>query len=531
MNEQPSYVMPENVSRTLGRDAQKNNILAAKVIAEIVKTTLGPKGMDKMIVDSNGNIIVTNDGVTILEEMEIDHPAAKMIVEIAKTQEIEVGDGTTTVALLAGKLLEHAEKLLERNIHPTVIVKGYRIAAEKAVNILNEISSSLGSKEVLEQIGQTAMTGKGAEGKKDLLSGLIVKAVEQVSAGKNIDLNDIKIEKIKGGSIGDSELVAGIVLDKERVNADMPSKIENARILLVDAPLELRNPEAEAKISVSTPDELQSFIESEERYLKNMTEKIFNSGANVVFCQKGIDDVAQYYLAKMGVFACRRIPRSDMIKLARATGGRVISNLSDIQIEQLGKAGVVEEIKKGEENVTYIRECNNPKAVTIVLRGGTGHVIDEIERAVKDGLGVIAAAIKYGKIVAGGGAVEIELSRRLKIYAKTLSGREQLAVEEFASALESIPEALAENAGLDPIDILTELKKRHEVGLYNHGLNLFNNEIEDTLAAGIIEPMKVKTQAINSASEVAMMILRIDDVLISKRDIKKNDNNGYKDIE
>jgi len=521
MNEkQPVYVMPENVSRTLGRDAQKNNILAAKIIAEIVKTTLGPKGMDKMIVDSNGNIIVTNDGVTILEEMEIDHPAAKMIVEIAKTQETEVGDGTTTAALLAGKLLEHAEKLLDRNIHPTVIVKGYRMAAEKAINILNEISSSLGSKEVLEQIGQTAMTGKGAEGKKDLLSGLIVKAVEQVSSGKNIDLNDIKIEKIRGGSIGDSELVAGIVLDRERVNVDMPSKIENARILLVDVPLELRNPETEAKISVSTPDELHSFIESEERYLKNMTEKIFNSGANVVFCQKGIDEVAQYYLAKRGIFACRRIPRLDMIKLSRATGGKVISNLSDIQIEQLGKAGVVEEISKGEENVIYIRECNNPGAVTIVLRGGTSHIIDEIERAVKDGLGVITAAIKYGKIVAGGGAVEIELSRRLKIYAKTLSGREQLAVEEFASALESIPQALAENAGLDPIDILTELKKRHEVGLYNHGLNLFNNEIEDTLAAGIIEPMKVKTQAINSASEVAIMILRIDDVLISKRDIK-----------
>ena len=300
----------------------------------------------------------------------------------------------------------------------------------------------------------------------------------------------------------------------------MPSKIENARILLVDVPLELRNPETEAKISVSTPDELHSFIESEERYLKNMTEKIFNSGANVVFCQKGIDEVAQYYLAKRGIFACRRIPRLDMIKLSRATGGKVISNLSDIQIEQLGKAGVVEEISKGEENVIYIRECNNPGAVTIVLRGGTSHIIDEIERAVKDGLGVITAAIKYGKIVAGGGAVEIELSRRLKIYAKTLSGREQLAVEEFASALESIPQALAENAGLDPIDILTELKKRHEVGLYNHGLNLFNNEIEDTLAAGIIEPMKVKTQAINSASEVAIMILRIDDVLISKRDIK-----------
>lgn len=521
MNEkQPVYIMPENVSRTLGKDAQRNNILAAKVVAEIVKTTLGPKGMDKMIVDSAGNIIVTNDGVTILEEMEIDHPAAKMMVEIAKTQETEVGDGTTTVALLAGKLLEHAERLLDRNIHPTVIVKGYRMASEKAISILNEISSSLNSRNVLEQIAQTAMTGKGAEGKKDLLSGLIVRAVEQVSNGRNIDLNDIKIQKIKGGAIGESELISGIVLDKEKVNSEMLSRIEKAQILLVDVPLELRNPETEAKISVSTPEELENFIKSEERYLKEMTNGIINSGANVVFCQKGIDDVAQYYLAKAGIFACRRIPESDMEKLARASGGKIISNLSDIMPAYLGKAEIVEEIKNGEEKLTYVRGCVNPRAVTIILKGGTSHVVDEIERAVKDGLGVVATAVKNGKIVAGGGAVEIELSRRLKIFARTLGGREQLAVEEFAAALESIPEALAENAGLDPIDILTELKKRHEGGFYNHGLNLFKNEIEDTLAAGIIEPMKVKTQAINSASEVATMILRIDDVLVSKGEVK-----------
>ncbi|MDO8508225.1 MAG: thermosome subunit alpha [Nanoarchaeota archaeon] len=520
MSEQPSYIMPENISRTIGREAQRNNILAAKVIAEIVKTTLGPKGMDKMIVDSSGNVIITNDGVTILEEMEIEHPAAKMMVEIAKTQETEVGDGTTTAALLAGKLLEHAERLLDRNIHPTVIVKGYRMASEKALSILNEISSNIGTRSVLEQIAQTAMTGKGAEGKKDLLSNLIVTAVEQVSNGKNVDMNDIKIEKIKGGSIGDSELVQGIVLDKEKANSDMPSKIENARILLVDIPLELRNPETETRISVSTPDELQSFIESEEKYLKELTNRIISSGANVVFCQKGIDDVAQYYLAKGGVFACRRVSQEDIQKLARATGAKIISNLSDIQMNQLGKAEIVEEIRKGEDKLTYVRGCSNPRAVTIVLRGGTSHVVDEIERAVKDGLGDVIAGIRYGKVVAGGGAVEMELSRRLKIYAKTLGGREQLALEEFASALESIPEALAENAGLDPIDILTELRKRHEAGFYNHGLNLFKNEIEDTMAAGIIEPMKVKTQAINSASEVAMMILRIDDVLVSKRNIK-----------
>lgn len=521
---QPLYIMPENVSRTLGRDAQRNNILAAKLVAEIVKTTLGPKGMDKMIVDSSGNIIVTNDGVTILEEMEIDHPAAKMLVEIAKTQETEVGDGTTTVALLAGKLLEHAERLLDRNIHPTVIVKGYRMASEKAVQILNETSSSLNSRNVLEQIAQTAMTGKGAEGKKDLLSALVVRAIEQVSSGRNIDLNDIKIQKIKGGAIGESELISGVVLDKEKVNADMPSQIENAGILLVDVPLELRNPETEAKISVSTPDELQRFIESEERYLKDMTNRIIASGANVVFCQKGIDDVAQYYLAKAGIFACRRIPESDMEKLSRASGGRIISNLDDITPAHLGKAEIVEEQKSGEEKLVYVKGCVNPRAVTIILKGGTSHVVDEIERAVKDGLGDVVTAVKNGRIVAGGGAIEIELSRRLKIFARTLGGREQLAVEEFASALEAIPEALAENAGLDPIDVLTELKKRHEGGFYNHGINLFKNEIEDTLTAGIVEPMKVKTQAINSASEVATMILRIDDVLVSKGNINKEDN-------
>ncbi len=515
MPEKPVYILPENISRTLGKDAQRNNILAAKVVADIVKTTLGPKGMDKMLVDSAGNIIVTNDGVTILEEMGIEHPAAKMIVEIAKTQEAEVGDGTTTVALLAGKLLEYAEKLLDKNIHPTTIVKGYRLAAQKSMQILNEISIPLQDKSVLEKIAQTAMTGKGAEGNKEMLAELVVRAVDQIASGKNIDLNNIKIEKINGDSISESELIQGIVLDKERANADMPSKIKDARILLIDAALELRNPEKEARISVSTPEQLESFIDSEERYLKNMTAKIIASGANVVFCQKGIDDVAQYYLAKAGILACRRIPKSDMEKLARATNGRILSNISDLNEDILGKAETVEEIKKGENSMTYVKGCPSPHAVTLIIRGSTQHIIDEIERAVRDGLGDVASAVKSGKIVPGGGAIEIELSKRLKAYARTLSGREQLAVEEFANALESIPEALAENAGLDPIDILTELKKRHEAGLYNHGLNLLRNDIEDTFGAGIIEPLRVKTLAINSAAEVATMILRIDDVLVS----------------
>jgi len=515
-DKQPVYILPENVSRTLGRDAQRNNILAAKVVADIVKTTLGPKGMDKMLVDSSGGIIITNDGVTILEEMEIDHPAAKMLVEIAKTQENEVGDGTTTAVLLAGKLLENAEKLLDRKIHPTVIVKGYRLAAEKAVQILNEISSPIKSRDVLKQIAMTAMTGKGAEGNKEKLSEIIVSAVDQIANGKEINLDDIKIEKIKGDGITDSELIQGIVLDKDRANSDMPSSVKNAKILLVDFALELRNPESETKISVSTPEQLESFVRSEERYLKEMTDKIIASGASVIFCQKGIDDVAQYYLAKAGIFACRRVSRSDLEKLARATSGKIISNLNDINESMFGKADTVEDIKKGNDSMTFVRGCSNPRAVTIVVRGGTSHVIDEIERAIKDGLGDVSSAVKSGKIVAGGGAIEIELSKRLRTFAKTLGGREQLAIEEFANSLESIPETLAENAGLDSIEIVTELKKRHETGLSTHGINLFTNEITDTMQAGIIEPVKVKSQAINSASEVAMMILRIDDILVSK---------------
>ena len=527
MNEkQPIYIMPENVSRTLGRDAQRNNILAAKIVSDIVKTTLGPRGMDKMLVDATGNIIVTNDGVTILEEMEIDHPAAKMMVEIAKTQESEVGDGTTTAAILGGELLQKAEGLLDRKIHPTVIVKGYRLAADKALELLNELSFPVENKTVLKQIAMTAMTGKGAEGHKEKLANIIVEAIEQIAQGREVNLENVKLQKIKGDGIGDSELISGIVIDQEKANAAMPSKIEGARILLTDAALELRNPETEAKISVSTPEQLESFIFSEEKRLKDMTDIIITSGANVVFCQKGIDDVAQYYLAKAGILAVRRVPRSDMEKIARATSGTIISNLDDISVEQFGTAELVEQSKSGDENLLYIRGCKNPMAVTIVIRGGTTHVIDESERAIKDGLGDVASSIKSGKVVAGGGAVEMELSKRLRAFAKTIGGREQLAIEVFANALESIPEALAENAGMDAIDVLTELRKIHEAGKANYGLNLFNDMIEDTFAAGIIEPIKVKFQAISSASEFAMMILRIDDILVSKSNKQSNMSMG-----
>ncbi|PIN94171.1 thermosome subunit [Candidatus Pacearchaeota archaeon CG10_big_fil_rev_8_21_14_0_10_31_24] len=521
---QSNYTISENVSRSFGKDAQRNNILAAKIIANIVKTTLGPKGMDKMLVDSTGNIIVTNDGVTILEEMEIDHPAAKMMVDIAKTQESEVGDGTTTAVLLAGKLLENAERLLDKKIHPTVIIKGYRLAAQKALEILKNQSVKIQDRNVLKNIAITAMTGKGAEGNKEHLAELIVNAVDQVSNGQEVNSEDITLEKLKGESISDSELVSGIVLQKERANADMPLRVDNPKILLVDFPIELRNPDAEAKISVSTPEQLENFIESEEIYLKNMTDKIIALGAKAIFCQKGIDDVAQYYLAKSGIFACRRIPKSEMEKLARATSGKVISTLRDLSLETLGSAERVEEVKHGDESFVYIRGCSNPRAVSLILRGGSSHVLDEIERAITDGLGDVISAIKSGTIVAGGGAIEIELSKELNLFSRTLGGREQLAVQEFSLALESIPETLAENAGLDPLEVLTDLKKQHDIGLKFHGLNLFSDKIEDTLQAGIIEPIKVKIQAITSASEVATMILRIDDVLISKGSLQKAEN-------
>ena len=531
MDDRNPYGVPEHVSRTLGKDAQRNNILAAKLVADIVKTTLGPKGMDKMLVDRSGNIIVTNDGVTILEEMELDHPAAKMMVEIAKTQESEVGDGTTTAALLAGKLLEYAEHLLDRSIHPTVIVNGYRLAAVKALEILQKQAVPLNNISILYNIAMTAMTGKGAEGNKEHLARLIVKAVQHVTSKNEPSLQNITIEKVKGERIGESELIQGIVLQKERTNSEMPTIIKDARILLIDFPLELRSPEGEAKISVSTPEQLESFIASEERYVRGMTETIIASGANVIFCQKGIDDVAQYYLAKAGVFACRRIPKSEMEKLARATSGKIISTIHDLNSENFGNAQCVEEVKHGEDSYIYIRGCKNPLAVTIVVRGGSIHVMDEVERALKDGLGDVVSAIKSDAVVSGGGAIEIEISRQLSFYAPSVGGREQLAIQEFARALESIPETLAENAGLDPLDIIAELKKHHESGAQHYGLNLFTNKSEDTFVAGIVEPIKVKAQAISSASEVAMMILRIDDVLISKEMLDRKKEIPYEGMD
>ncbi|MEK6861649.1 MAG: thermosome subunit beta, partial [Nanoarchaeota archaeon] len=427
---QPIFILPEGYTRTIGRDAQRTNIMAAKLVAETVRTTLGPKGMDKMIVDSLGDVTVTNDGVTILEEMQIEHPAAKMIVEVAKTQEDEVGDGTTTAVVLAGELLKNAERLLDQEIHPTVIARGYRLAAEKAQTILNNIAEDISVKDEgnLKKIAQTAMTGKGAERAKEHLSELSVKAVKQIIEDDNsIDIDNVKIEKKTGGGLEDSELIQGIILDKERVHSGMPKKLKNAKIALVDSALEVRKSETDAKIEITSPDQMEAFIQQEEKMLRKMVDKVVSSGANVLVCQKGIDDIAQHFLAKAGVYALRRAKKSDMEKLAKATGGSVVTNLDDLSSKDLGFAGLVEEIKIGDEMMTYVRDCKNPKAVTILVRGGTQHVVDEVERAMNDALGDIAAALQSGKVVAGAGAPEMELARNLRLFANTLSGREQLA--------------------------------------------------------------------------------------------------------
>ncbi len=523
-----SGLMADDVERILGKDAQRNNILAAKMVSEVVKTTLGPKGMDKMLVTPTNEIIVTNDGVTILDEMQIEHPAAKMMVEIAKTQEKEVGDGTTTSVMIAGKLLENAERLLDKKIHPTVIVKGYRMAQEKAQNILNDISLQISpeNEEILRQIAMTAMTGKGAEGEKEIFSEILVKAIKSVSNNGKIDLDDIKVEKILGDGIKDTELVKGIVLDKEKVSKDMPCEVHDAKILLVDFPLELKSPEIDTKINISSHIELQNFLSEEEKTIKLMVEKIVETSCNVLFCQKGVDDFAQYLLAKQGIYTCRRVAKSDMEKLSKATGARIISNLNEVNSYDLGESECVEEIKDFGEAMTYVRGCKNPKAVTILIHGGTLHVVDEVERALNDGLGDIVSALETGLVVPGGGAIEMELAKRLREFGQTLTGREQLAVEEFANALEFIPSTLAENAGLDPIEILTELKAMHDAGDTNAGLNLFTNKVENVLNAKIIEPYKIKAQAINSATEVATMILRIDDVILAKASKKGMNNVG-----
>ena len=516
---QPIFIMPEGTNRTTGRNAQRTNIMAAKLVAETVRTTLGPKGMDKMIVDTLGDVIITNDGVTILDEMNIEHPAAKMIVEVAKTQENEVGDGTTTAVVLAGELLKNAEELLEQNVHSTVIAKGYRMAAAKAQELLAKMASPVTpkDKEILKKIATTAMTGKGAEVSKEKLAGLAVEAalsvMEEVEGSVAIDTEDIKLEKKVGGRVEDSDIVKGVVLDKERAHTGMPKVVKNAKIALLDTAIEIKDTEIDAKIQITDPSQMQAFLDQEEKMLKDMIHKVVESGANVVLCQKGIDDVAQYFLAKEGVLAARRVKKSDMEALSRATGARVVTNLDDLSPADMGFAGTVEEVKIGEEGMIYVKECKNPKAVTILIKGGTEHVVDEVRRAMDDAIGDVASVLKGGKAVSGAGSPEIALAKGLRKYGDSLSGREQLAVYAFANSVEIIPRTLAENAGLDPIDVLTELKSAHDKGKSSAGIDVFTGKIVDAWRAGVIEPLQIKTQAISSASEVAEMILRIDDVI------------------
>ncbi len=529
---QPILILPEGTLRQIGRDAQRNNIAAAKAIADAVRTTLGPKGMDKMLVDSVGDIVITNDGVTILEEMEIEHPAAKMLVEVAKTQNEEVGDGTTTSVVIAGELLKKAEELLDQDIHPTVITYGYNLAKQEALKVLEEmaIPVSLEDEEMLIKIAKTAMTGKSAERASDKLAKIVVDAVRKVAKIENgkviIDKEDIKRVKKHGASAEETELIEGIVIDKEVVHPGMPKAVKDAKIALIDTPLEVKETETDAQIRITSPEQLQAFIEQEEKMLMEMVNKIVKSGANVVFCQKGIDDLAQHYLAKNGILAARRVKKSDMEALAKATGAKIVSNLDDLSQDALGYAALVEEKRIAGEEIIFVRGCKDPKAVSILVRGSTEHVTDEVDRAIEDAIGAVASSLELGKVVPGAGAPEVEVARKLREFAESLPGKEQLAVMAFADALEIIPRSLAENAGLDSIDILVSLRAEHDKGNKNAGVDVFEGKIVDAVEKGIVEPLKVKSQAIKSAAEAAEMILRIDDVIAATKVSKGGSEKG-----
>lgn len=512
--QQPVYILPEGTNRYLGRDAQRMNILAGKVLAETVRTTLGPKGMDKMLVDGLGDIVVTNDGVTILKEMDIEHPAAKMLVEVAKIQEDEVGDGTTTAVIIAGELLKKAEALIDMEIHPTIVAMGYKEASKKAQEILEDIAISAKDKDTLVQVAMTAMTGKGTEKAREPLAELIVNAVTQIEEDGKVNTDHIKVEKKQGAVIEESMLIEGVLIDKERVHTGMPKELKDAKIALLNCPIEAKETETDAEIRITDPAQMQAFIEQEEQMIKDMVNSIIDTGADVVFCQKGIDDLAQHYLARANVMAVRRVKKSDMETLSQATAANIVTNIADLSADDLGEAGSVTEKKISGDDMIFVEECKEPKAVTLLIRGSTKHIVAEIERAVDDSIGVVAATVEDGQVVVGGGAPEIAISKRLKDYAESISGREQLAVTAFAEALEIVPKTLAENAGLDSIDSLVDLRAAHEKSTAM-GLDVFKGEVTDMQAAGVIEPKRVKKQALESASDAAEMILRIDDVIAS----------------
>jgi len=521
---QPVLVLKEGSSRSRGRDAQRSNMTAARIVGEVVKSTLGPRGMDKMLVDSLGDVTVTNDGATVLDEIDVQNPAAKMMVEVAKTQDDEVGDGTTTAVVIAGELLKRAENLLDDEVHPTVIVSGYKKAAEKTMQILNEVAIPVepDDKAALKKVAMTAMHSKGLGAAREHFADISIEAVRLISEKRGAewiaDIDNVQLTKKEGKSLLDTQLIKGIIVDKEVVHPGMPKSVKNARIALLDCALEIEKTEISAEIRINDPAQMKAFLDEETKMMKDMVDKIKGAKANVVLCQKGIDDTTQHFLAKEGILAVRRIKKSDMDKLARATSGKVVTNLDDLRENDLGTAGLAEERKLGDDKMVFIEGCKDPKSAAILIRAGLERLVDEAERALNDSLSVVADVVTKNKVVAGGGSVEAEVTKRLKDYASKVGGREQLAIEAFADSIEVIPRTLAENAGLDPIDVMVELRSAHEKkdGLWA-GVDVFKGGTKDMLKSGVLEPLKVKEQAIKSATEAASMILRIDDVIAAAK--------------
>ncbi len=519
---QPIFILKEGTKRESGKDAMFENIDAAKAIATSIRSTLGPRGMDKMLVDSLGDIVITNDGVTILKEMDVEHPAAKMMVEVSKTQDSYVGDGTTTAVIIAGALLDQAEGLVKQNVHPTVITEGYKTAAAQASRVLDEISKpvSIKDKEILIKMAKTSLNSKSASVHKDLLGEISYNAIKNIAEERDgkylVDFDNLQVVKKNSGEIDQTELIDGIILDKEKVHPNMPKIVRNARIALLDLALEIKKPEFDTNLQISDPSMIQKFLGQEEDVLKEMVDKIKATGANVVITQKGIDDMAQHYLSKAGIYAVRRVKKSDMDKLAKATGATIVSSLEEIVESDLGSAAAVEERKISDDYMTFVTGSKNPKAISLLIRAGTEHVADEIERSLTDSLHVVAAAVEDGAYVTGGGSAAEEMAFNLRNYATKVGGRQQLAIEKFADALEEIPRALSENAGLDPIDILIRIRSEHANGHKTYGINVFSGNVEDMEKTGVIEPIRIGKQAVEAATEAAVMILRIDDVIATR---------------
>ncbi len=523
MGNAPVIILREGTKRDKGKDAQYNNISAARTIADAVRSSLGPRGMDKMLVDSMGDVVITNDGVTILKEMDVQHPAAKMLVEVAKTQDAEVGDGTTTSVILAGELLKKATDMIDANVHPTIITAGYRLANDKSQELLKKCAKkiTIDDDKLLRQVAETAMISKQVSSSKSFFADMVVDAVKTI-VDKNedgtyfADLKNIQTVKKPGASMEETMMVKGLIIDKEPVSDAMPKKVKDAKIALIDAAFEVKKTEIEAKIQITDPSQLSAFIKEEENMLRDMVEKVKASGANVVFCQKGIDDLAQHFFAKEGIYACRRVKKSDMERLGKSTGASIMNKISEISAGDLGYAESVELKRIEEEDMTFITGCKEPKTVSVLVRGGTQHVADEVERSLVDAWSAVKVSIEDGMLVTGGGSTAMEIAMGLRDYAQSVGGREQIAIEAFASAMEIIPTTLAENAGLDPIDIVIEMRKQHKTGKLYAGLNPFSGKVEDMLALDVIEPYRIGKQAINSATDAAVMILRIDDVIASK---------------